>query len=147
MTTERQVLEQVEEQAERILNSNRVVVFGSNSSCMDYLPNLRKDLDELGLTELNIRQEKDIYYLPEGFYGNYQTEQNPNPNKTLPFGVILLPEMRQYHDMTGMFVPTYESDVPGIVRKMCKQNHVTLVEIYPGYTQEEVKIQLQKLKP
>lgn len=151
MQTERHLSESeqisVAEVGERLIHSNRLVVFGSNTSCQDYIPSLRKDLDELGLTEVQIKQERDIYFLSEGFYGNYQTSEELNPNRTLPAGVILLPEMRQYHEMTGMFVPTYESGVPGIVEKMCQENEVSLVKIYEGYTREKVKSELQKLQP
>lgn len=132
---------------ERLVHSNRLVVFGSNTSYSEYIPNLRKDLDGLGLTEVEIKQTRGMYFIPQGFYECYQTRENPNPTKSLPVGVILLPKMRQYDTLPGMLVPTYESSVPSIVKKICEENKVQLVEIYDGFTQEQVKMALRKLQP
>lgn len=115
------------------------MVFGSRLSGSVLLgQGLFEYLKEHGIENPEVRVEKDGGYLTKGFYGIYRADDGSILEKTIPAGVILLPEMRQYTDTgIGMSFPTFESNVPQILQTLCDEHGVPLIKIYENYTLEE----------
>lgn len=128
---------------------NRIMIFGSRNSGAQILgKGLLDYLKDMGIENLRVIPEKDADYIPEGFYGLYRNDDGSIPERSIPRGVILMPEMRAYAPSgTGMFVPTYQSNIPEILEKLCSEHDVPLIKIYENTTLEEIETRLASLNP
>lgn len=141
-----------------VQNPNRVVVFGARVSGSDFLAGrFQSYLKEKGIQDPKVHYVRNIANIEAGFFDYWPV--NPNwdyypdnwnndestDHPTLPRGVILLPEMRQYHEMTGIFVPSYV--VWSDIKKMCDQYGVPMVTIDKDFTPEQIETEIKKLLP
>lgn len=137
---------------------NRIVVFGSRISGANILSTgLSKYLKEKGIQNPKVHYVRNITNIQPGFFDYWPQDENNDyypdnwtndeftDNPTLPRGVILLPEMRQYHEMTGMFVPSYAVWLD--IKKLCDKYEVPLVIIDKDFTPEQIETEIIKLLP
>lgn len=120
---------------EKPWKADRVVVYGSNTSGVQTITIvLETYLERMG-KNYTVEAVRDAGLINQAFY-NIDEERNiksPQNQRTVPKGVVVLPEMRQYYDGKGMFLGTYTtSDGQGgtiftLIRGLCKQNNVPLV--------------------
>ena len=140
-----------------VVQPNRIVVFGSHNSGAGFLAHGFEDyLRSQGIENPYVHYVRNttninagfLNYWPENPLNDYWPDPTADSDQpTLPRGVILMPEMRQYHEMTGMFVPTYQSGVASYVRELCERYNVPLIEIHGSLTPEQIKEQIIALIP
>ncbi len=86
------------------VDPNRIVVYGSNNSGANTLTKeLQRYLQEVGIDHPSVELVRDAALIHQSFYG----QKTPEDQVVLPRGVVVFPEMRQYWEGRGMFIPTY----------------------------------------
>lgn len=140
------------------VRDNRVVIFGSRLSGASILSSgLNEFLKEKGIPEPKVHYVRNIANIQSGFFDYWPQDENNDyypdnwtndeftDHPTLPRGVILLPEMRQYHEMTGMFVPSYA--VKSRIEELCDKHGVPLVVIDTEFSPDQIETAISKLIP
>ena len=143
---------------ELAVDPNRVVVYGSRlSGALDLARELGRYLEERGVSQPQVVGWRDAGYLRQAFFDEplpHEVIDGPislpsgkvtdAPVRTLPRGVVVFPEMRQYTEMGGMFLDTYESkDFYGKstfdhIRELCERHGVPYLRMDYGATQEQL---------
>ncbi len=113
--------------------SNRVVVYGSNTSgAQELATQFQMYLEKTGINSPIVQHERDVALVRETFYGRMTPQDIPS----LPRGVIVFPWMRQYDLWTGkgMFIRTFGKE--GLedslaferIKELCDQHNVPLIK-------------------
>ncbi|OGH11038.1 MAG: hypothetical protein A3B38_02500 [Candidatus Levybacteria bacterium RIFCSPLOWO2_01_FULL_36_13] len=109
----------------------RILVLGSVSSRSVVLRKWIFDLlSDLGAKQQQVAVQNEADSYLSNFYNveNYTTSKKED--RSLPTGVVLLPEMHTYSEaMTGMNFSTYNSPFATGVEILCEENNVPLFEI------------------
>jgi len=120
-------------------SQNRVVIFGSRVSGAEVTVIEFQDyLKERKVDNPDVQLHRDATRITSSFFGSEDPTQ-----VSLPRGVIVFPEMRQYVQGAGMTIPTYDADSTGnspfgLIRGLCEQFGVpfTTVGAPPALQQE-----------
>lgn len=114
-------------------NPNRIVVFGSRLSGAEFFTNdFLKLLKENGIENPSVVLMRDGALIDQAFYG--QQIQNDKPS--IPKGVVIFPEMRQYEGKSQMFIATYcDKDIVDgqtpfeKIKNLCEKHSVPYIKM------------------
>lgn len=140
-------LEQRREEALAVVHRNRILVLGSRlSGAFTLADNFQEYLEKAGIPNPDVEVLRDAGMIKDAFLGRGYSEANKHlEDGTLPRGVILFPEMRQYTPSgSGMSLQTYECGIDEYVEGLCAEYGVPLAEIRPNDSldqlNEEIKL-------
>jgi len=110
----------------------RIVVLGSRlSGGLDLGSTIYDYLLSAGAKDPSTRSARDVDAAESAFFGVVDLDTSTKDELSVPTGVVLLPEMRQYSpSREGMTIPSYESGFADMIRKLCEENDVPLFEIH-----------------
>jgi hypothetical protein len=148
---------------ENLRRDARFIAYGSRmSGAQELVLEIRKQLEENGQPDVEICMSRDVSFIEDVFY-NRERRGQPKPyaqkalgslvstseaqllnQNTLPQGVLIFPEMRQYSPMgPGMTIPTpYER-----IEELCARQGVPFVHVERLETVEEIEQALHQLNP
>ena len=125
-----------------LFEENRVVILGSVLSGAHVLAtDFKRYLEQKGIKEPEINVVRDAACIEDAILGIKADESKP----TLAKGVILLPEMRQYHYGRGMSLSTYECGIDKYVERLCEKYKIPLVEIRSFTDEDQITEGTKKL--
>lgn len=122
-----------------IVQEDRVLVMGARISGAEALASeFQQFIEGKDLSHVRVELLRDAGFIEHAFFGTTM-EEDPGTlqKKSIPLGVILLPEMRQYDERgSGMFLNTYQCGISKYVEGLCRQHGVPLVEIRPAVEED-----------
>lgn len=122
--------------------TNRIVVYGSRTAgSFELSAEFQAFLEEKGITDPRVEPCRLIDYLEEAFFSQYAGVENPE--RIIPKGVIVLPELRAYSH--GWEVNVSSNSFFGQIQALCDQYGVPIVAMDYKATLEDFENQIKKL--
>ncbi|RJQ26531.1 hypothetical protein C4577_03435 [Candidatus Parcubacteria bacterium] len=138
------------------LKPNRVVIYGSRLSGGPLLAKELQDyLEQAGVENPEAIIIRDVDLIARAFYNvppNADFDPKNPPKNNLPKGVIILPEMRQYHNGWGMTVSMDATNLSGktlkeYITELCDNNGVPNITVEPSTPNDKLPEMIKSLLP
>ncbi len=125
--------------------TNRVLVLGSRcSGAYQLRADLQTYLKERNIPNPDVQVLRDVGLIEVALLGREDVFQG-RAAPLLPKGVILLPEMRQYYEGTGMSLDTYRCGIDRRVEELCAKYNVPLIMIRTFSSPDQISAGIRQL--
>ncbi len=119
--------------SEHQVQSNRIVVLGSRTSgVFELAEEFDKLMEEQGITSPVVDATRNVTNIENAFYGRYP--QKSHVPDSIPRGVVVLPEMRQYGPGGDMTIPSPVE----FIKQLCDEYGVPMVAFSQSLTPEQL---------
>lgn len=89
-------------------SQSRIVVFGSRvSGAANFSQDFTNLLEKRGIEHVEVEWYREAPHIKTSFFGLAPGEPFSDPKASLPRGVVVFPELRQYHNGMGMSIRTH----------------------------------------
>ena len=134
-----QTLSNKKEAFPHLTSQNRVLILGSQiGGAYKIADAFQTYLENKGVESPVVQVLRDAGIIEQAVL--YEKEEDKNKNKiSPPKGIILLPEMRQYHEGMGMSLNTYKCGISDYVEDLCEKYNIPLVKIMEYKSPQQIE--------